>query len=246
METLSYFELAYLVVILIASFAVRGSAGFGGLNGPLLMVVLPAKVVVPALVFLGVVSSAAIVTRDYRHINWPAVRRTLPYGILGTVIGLWLFNLLDTRAIEKGLGVFLLGYGAISLWRFGRTTRLLRIPAAALAAIMGTLAGAISTMFGAMAGVFVAVFLDMLKLAKQAFRATIAATLMIMGIVRALGYIVVDAVTTDVMILIAVAMPLLGIGVVLGHRMHASLNQKGFNRLTGILFIVIGVFLFLR
>jgi hypothetical protein len=246
MDALSPLEIIYVVVILITSFAIRGSAGFGGLNGPLLMVVLPAKVVVPGLVFLGIVSSGAIVYRDHRHIEWPAVWRTLPFGIAGTVIGLWLFKTLHTHAIERGLGVFLCCYGMYALWR---TSVPLRAPAVApnfLAAVMGTASGIVGTVFGAMAGLFVAVFLDLLKLAKFAFRATMAATLMTMGLFRAAGYLSVGAITSEVLTLVAVAMPLIGIGVMLGHRMHASLNQTNFNRFVGALFVVIGVFLAVR
>ena len=246
MESLTPFQLAYVVVILIASFAVRGSAGFGGLNGPLLMVVLPAKIVIPGLVFLGIVSSGAIVVRDYRDIDWKAVWRTLPYGIVGTVIGVWLFDKLDANAIEKGLGAFLFVYGMFALWRIGRAPRHSRIPPDVLAGVMGTLSGVIGTMFGAMAGVFVAVFLDILELAKSAFRVTMAAILLTLGIIRAVGYLVIDAVTIDVLILIGVAVVPIWIGIVLGNRMHASLNQKGFNRLVGVLFVVIGIFLFVR
>ena len=246
MESLSAFQLVYLVLILVASFAVRGSAGFGGLNGPLLMVVLPAKVVIPGLVFLGVVSSGAIVARDYRHIEWPAVWRTLPYGIVGTELGLWLFKSLDANAIEKGLGAFLVAYGVFAFWRVGRAPRHSRIPPGMLAGVMGTLSGVIGTMFGAMAGVFVAVFLDILKLAKGAFRATMAAILLAMGVFRAAGFIAVGAVTTEVLILIGVALPLIGIGIVLGNRMHARLDQRAFSRLVGVLFVAIGAFLLLR
>jgi uncharacterized membrane protein YfcA len=246
MDTFTPLQLAYVALILVASFAVRGSAGFGGLNGPLLMVVLPAKMVIPALAFLGVVSSAAIVVRDYRHIDWSAVWRTLPYGLVGTAIGLWLFDRLDANAIEKGLGAFLLVYGLFALSRIERAPRHSKISPNVLAGVMGTLSGVIGTMFGAMAGVFVAVFLDILKLAKSAFRVTMAAVLLIMGTFRSVGYVVVDAVTTDVLVLTGVALPLIGIGIVLGNRMHASLNQKGFNRLVGVLFVVIGTFLLVR
>ena len=44
----------------------------------------------------------------------------------------------------------------------------------------------------------------------------------------------------------AVALPFMGVGIVLGNRMHAMLNQQGFSRLVGILFVVIGSFLVLR
>jgi uncharacterized membrane protein YfcA len=246
MADLTPFELVYVVFILIASFAVRGGAGFGGLNGPLLMVVMPAKIIVPALVFLGIISSGAIVVRDYRHINWQPVWRTLPWGIFGTLIGLWLFTTLKSGAIEKGLGLFLLLYGLYALWRIGRPLGRSRIPPNVLAGIMGTTSGTAATVFGAMAGVFVAVYFNILELNKREFRATIAATLIIMGVARAIGYVAVGAITQEVMVLTAIALPLIGIGVLLGNVLHARLNQQGFNRLIGVLFIVIGAFLFLR
>ena len=54
------------------------------------------------------------------------------------------------------------------------------------------------------------------------------------------------AINTDVLIAFAVALPLMGLGVVLGHRLHATLNQAGFGRLVSILFVLIGSFLLLR
>jgi uncharacterized protein len=246
MDALTPLQLAYFVAIMVLSFAVRGSAGFGGLNAPLLMIVMPAKIIVPALVMLGVLSSFAIVARDHRHIDWRSVRRTLPYGILGIVAGLWVFKSLEARFIEKGLGFFILSYGLYSLWRISRQPGPLKIQPAVLAGIMGTTSGLIGTMFGALAGVFVAVYLDILELGKQAFRATMAATLMLMGIARALGYVAVGAVSADVLTTFAVALPLMGFGVILGNRLHAKLNQRGFSRLVGVLFVLIGGFLFLR
>lgn len=246
MDELTPLGLAYFVAIMVLSFSVRGSAGFGGLNAPLLMLVMPAKIIVPALVMLGIFSSMAIVVRDHRYIQWRAVWQTLPYGVLGIVAGVWFFKSMDARFIEKGLGVFIVCYGLYSLWRIARPPRPLRIPPALLAAAMGTTSGVVGTMFGALAGIFVAVYLDVLNLPKHEFRATMAGTLMLMGIARTAGYVSVGAVDNEVLITFAVALPLMAIGVVLGQRMHAMLNQQGFSRLVGVLFILIGSFLFLR
>jgi uncharacterized membrane protein YfcA len=245
-DALTPFDLVYFVLVMVLSFSVRGSAGFGGLNAPLLMIVMPAKVIVPALVMLGVLSSAAIVARDHRFIEWRAVRQTLPYGVVGIVAGLWLFKNLDARFIEKGLGLFILCYGLYALWRIVRPPRPFKIAPAVLAAIMGVTSGLVGTMFGALAGVFVAVFLDILHLPKHEFRATMAATLLLMGIARTAGYFSVGAIDREVLITFAVALPLMAIGVVVGHRMHAMLNQQGFSRLTAVLFVLIGTFLFAR
>jgi uncharacterized protein len=246
MDSLGAFDIAYFVAVMVLSFSVRGSAGFGGLNAPLLMIVMPAKIIVPALVMLGILSSAAIVARDYRYIHWRAVWQTLPYGIVGIVAGLWVFKSMDARFIEKGLGLFILCYGAYALWRIAHPPRPIRIAPGLLAAIMGTTSGLVGTMFGALAGIFVAVFLDILHLPKHEFRATMAGTLMLMGIARSLGYLSVGAIDQQVLVTFAVALPLMAIGVVAGHRMHAMLNQQGFSRLVGVLFVLIGGFLLLR
>jgi len=246
MEALTTFDLVYFVAVMVLSFAVRGSAGFGGLNAPLLMIVMPAKVIVPALVMLGILSSAAIVKRDHRFIEWRAVRQTLPYGIVGIVAGLWLFKSLDAKFIEKGLGLFILCYGIYALWRLVHPPKPVRISPRLLAAAMGLTSGLIGTMFGALAGIFVAVYLDILHLPKHEFRATMAGTLMLMGIARALGYLSVGAIDREVLVTFAVALPLMAVGVVLGHRMHAMLNQQGFGRMVGVLFVLIGGFLFAR
>lgn len=246
METLTPLGMAYFVAVMVFSFSLRGGAGFGGLNAPLLLIILPAKLIVPALVMLGVFSSLAIVARDHRHINWRAVARTLPYGMAGIAAGVALFKSLDTHEIEKGLGLFIVAYGCYALWRLSRPPRPSRVPHSVLAAVAGSTGGLVGTMFGALAGVFVAIYLDVLNLPKLEFRATMAATLMIMGIGRTLGYVGAGAVTGEVLATFAVALPLMGIGVVLGHRLHAKLNQRGFSRMVGVLFVVIGSFLFLR
>lgn len=246
MDTLTTAGLVYFVAVMVLSFSVRGSAGFGGLNAPLLMLVMPAKIIVPALVMLGILSSMAIVVRDYRYIDWRAVWRTLPYGAAGIVAGVWMFDRLDARFIEKGLGLFIFCYGLYALWRIARPPRPVRIPPTLLAALMGTTSGVVGTMFGALAGIFVAVYLDVLHMPKHEFRATMAGTLMLMGIGRTLGYASVGAIDSDVLITFGVALPLMGIGVVLGHRMHAMLNQQGFGRMVGVLFVLIGGFLFVR
>jgi uncharacterized membrane protein YfcA len=246
MDALSPFDLAYFVAVMVFSFSVRGSAGFGGLNAPLLMLVMPAKIIVPALVMLGILSSMAIVVRDYRHIEWRAVWQTLPYGALGIAAGVLAFESMDARFIEKGLGAFIFCYGVYALWRIAHPPRPIRVPPALLAAIMGTTSGLVGTMFGALAGIFVAVYLDVLHLPKIEFRATMAGTLMLMGIARTIGYAAVGAIDGEVLITFGVALPLMGLGVVLGNRMHAMLNQQGFSRMVGVLFVLIGGFLFLR
>src|SRR5438093_7738378 len=59
MQDLSTLELTYCVAVLLFTFALRGSLGFGGAVGlPLLALVIPVKILAPAWSLVGIVSSA--------------------------------------------------------------------------------------------------------------------------------------------------------------------------------------------
>jgi hypothetical protein len=59
-QDLSALELTYCIAVLLFTFALRGSLGFGGAVGlPLLALVIPVKILAPAWSLVGIVSSAA-------------------------------------------------------------------------------------------------------------------------------------------------------------------------------------------
>jgi nucleoside phosphorylase len=78
-EALSGFELAYCVVVLLLTFTLRGSLGFGGAIGlPLLALVLPVKTIAPAWSLIGILSSAATSTARASSPSFPAARPASP------------------------------------------------------------------------------------------------------------------------------------------------------------------------
>ncbi len=98
MEALSGWELAYSVVVLLVTFTLRGSLGFGGAIGmPLFALVLPVKLIAPAWSLIGILSSLAILGRDRKHIDRKAFVSFLPGCALGVVAGVFLFKLFDAR-----------------------------------------------------------------------------------------------------------------------------------------------------
>src|SRR5437773_5117405 len=91
MQDLSPLELAYCVAVLLFTFALRGSLGFGGAVGlPLLALVIPVKVLAPAWSLIGIVSSAAIIGHDREHVAKREFFRLLPGCALGIAAGLFL------------------------------------------------------------------------------------------------------------------------------------------------------------
>jgi Predicted permeases len=241
MSTLTAPEIAYCALVLVLSFALRGGIGFGAAALPLIALVLPMKLVVPVFTVLGVFSSWSVVFTDARHVVWRELLRLLPYTIVGALIGLYFYNAFDAHTLAQGLGALVLAYGSVTLWQSLRKRPATKWPQGVLLPCAGTLAGIVGTLFGAMAGVFYAIYLDMQNLDKHRFRATVAATLLALGVIRGAGYYAVGAYDRDALIATAAALPLMYLGVALGNRMHANLSEIAFRRLLSIVLIASGI-----
>ena len=245
MEALSLPELAFFAVVIILSYAIRGSAGFGGVTVPLLAWIMSLKAVAPMVAFLGLISSLAILRYDLRHVVWRDLWRVMPWCVAGVLGGLYFFKTLDARTLGQALGIFVLAYGAYSLWITFRPSEI-RLPMRAVAPVAGVVGGFVGTIFGSNAGTFFAIYLDLLQYAKTEFRATMAAILLGLGILRVSGYVAVGAYDRDALLACAAALPLMVIGAFLGNRIHANLDQLMFSRFVAVVVIVSGVPLVLR
>src|SRR5882724_4617880 len=109
--TLSPFEIAYCVLVLLLTFTLRGSLGFGGSIGmPLFALILPVKTIAPAWSLIGILSSAAILGHERKLVSRKAFTGFLPGCALGVVAGLFLFKAFDSSLLARALGVFVILY----------------------------------------------------------------------------------------------------------------------------------------
>lgn len=89
-------------------------------------------------------------------------------------------------------------------------------------------------------------YLDLLKLDKDRFRATVAAVLVGLGIMRGAGYVWAGAFDGDALVICAAARPIMALGVWTENQLHANLNEVRFKRLVAAILILSGVPLLLR
>ena len=246
MASLSPAELLYFCVIIFISYAVRGSAGFGGITVPLLAWVISLKIAVPMVTFLGLISSIAILRTDHRHIVWADLWRVLPWCALGVLIGIYFFKILDAATLARILGGVVLAYGCYALIATWRAPGKMKLPLSAITPVAGTFAGCVGTLFGSMAGIFFAIYLDILHRGRDAFRATVAASLFALGILRGGAYVLTGEFTRDVLIACAAALPVMALGIFVGNRVHANLNDLAFKRLVACILMGSGLPLLLR
>ena len=234
------------MAVLLLNFTLRGSLGFGGALGlPLLALVLPVKVLAPAWSLVGIVSSAAIIGHGRRHVDWAEFARLLPGCLLGIVAGLFVFKALDTILLARALGVFIIFYAGYSWWMSTRDGAKPPVPASVLRPLSSFLSGVVGTVFGAMATLFFAMFLDAGRMTKDAFRATMSAMILTISVARTIGYAAVGELTVDSAILCAASIPAMGVGLLVGDKLHTGLSPLAFQRLVCVALAACGMALIL-
>src|SRR5262249_61491600 len=82
---------------------------------PLLALVVPMKILVPGWSVLSVVAGMDLLRRDYDRMPWADLMPFMPSCLLGIVLGLVFYKLLDSPTLARGLGVLVVLYGAFSL-----------------------------------------------------------------------------------------------------------------------------------
>ena len=238
MADLSALEIAYCVFVMLLAYGLRGSTGFGGALGmPLLALVLPIKVLVPVWTLLGFASSAAFIWRDRRHIDLRGVVAFMPWCAVGIAVGLYYFKFLDERSLARGLGFVVLLYAVQSLIGVMRAAAMPRWARGVIEPLAGTLSGLVGTMFGSMGSVFFAMYLDARGAAKDVFRATTSAMLLLLCVARGIGYYAVGEFTRDSWLMFAAAFPLMLLAIYIGDRIQVGLSEQAFRKLIcGMLF----------
>lgn len=246
-QFLSPLEIAYCCLVMVACYALRGSTGFGAAAAlPLLALVIPLKILIPAWTLVGLVASVTLLGRDRHHVAWGDMAKLLPTCLLGVLAGLYLFVTLDAGALALGLGVLVLLYGLYSLAGTYGAARQWRVPASIAAPPAGFAGGLIGTAFGTMASLFFAIYLDAIRMEKEQFRATMSAILLALVMLRAAGYGAVGEFTREVMITFAIALPMMWAGIYLGNRIHTGLGETAFRRMVSIALMVSGLALLVK
>jgi uncharacterized membrane protein YfcA len=246
MTDLTLLQWLFFAVVVFVSYAIRGSTGFGGVTVPLLALIMSVKTVAPMVTFLGIISSGLILRKDYVHVQWQPLKQLLPWCGLGVAVGVYLFANLDSETLGNALGVFAILYGVHSMWRTFKPAPERRLPMNAITPVAGTVGGFVGSLFGASAGMFFAMYLDLLKLPKLAFRATVAAVLVGLGVMRGAGYLWAGAFDRDALIICAAALPIMAIGMWAGNHLHANLDELKFKRFVAVILILSGAPLLLR
>jgi len=228
------------------AYSARGASGFGAAVAlPLLALVLPLKILVPAWTLIAGVAGLTILGSDRDKVLWREIGKLMPGTLVGVVAGLLVFTRLDATTLALWVGAFVLAYGLYSLWStFGSAKP--HLPPRTAALIGGFLGGMTGTTVGTFGSTFYAIYFDAIKLGKENYRATMTAILLTLSLARGTGYWAFGEFTRDVLIVSAMLLPPMFLGIFIGNRIHHGMSELAFRRTVACALIVSGVALLVK
>lgn len=230
----------YLAAFLILLFAylIRGITGFGsGLIAiPLLAHFLPLPFVVPMVLVLDFVASIVLSRHTHLQVRWKEIWVLLPTSIVGMLIGAVLLVNLPREPLLVALGLFVIFFGVRYLFNVQGekpVTRWWSLPT-------GLSGGLIGAMFGTGGPPYV-VYLSHRLHDKTQLRGTLSGLFMLDGALRIVTFLFMGLLLqSDMLKAVILSLPLMGLGLYLGNRVHLGISRNQQLALIGVLLVVSG------
>lgn len=220
--------------------AAQGLIGFGvgTVSVTLLALVFPFREVVPVVALLVIVPNLVMVWLTRHELDW--VRGAIAacgMGI-GLILGGHLLLALPVEWLKRGLGLVILAYVIVTLLhtpvpaampRFGWCDGLMLV---LTAFVSGIIVGAVGV-----SPLPVLVYITT-RYPKHKARAILTQTFVVASIVQNILYAQLGLLTLDLVWLVLATIPGVIIGIAIGNRWHARVDQKTFTRLLALLLAV--------
>jgi hypothetical protein len=230
------FYAASIPAVLLLGISKSGfGSGFGSLAVPImaLSVAVPqaAAILMPILFVMDIMGLAAY----RRQFDWPLLKFLLPAGLLGTVIGTFLFRSLEPRLVAGIVGAFTLTFLAQRLLFPPKPDS--PHPPKWLGAILTTISGFTSFVAHA-GGPPINAYVLPLRLSPPVFTATMSVFFFVMNMSKWIPYGWLGLLDLRNMSTSLALMPFAPVGVLIGVRMAHRIKPVVFYRL-----ILVGMFL---
>ncbi|MPY93219.1 MAG: TSUP family transporter [Acidimicrobiia bacterium] len=221
-------------VVVAAAATVTTLAGFGFslMAVPLLAVVVGARDAVAVASLLGLLSTAALAVRCRASVDWGIVCRQLGTAVLGMPLGLVVVLVLSDRALRMAIATAVLVATAL----IARGFRLAG-PSTGVDLGAGFVSGVLNTSVGT-SGPPVVLANQAHGLAPTTFRGTLSAFFAGSAIVLNPLFYVTGRYTTEVLVAAAVGLPAVGVGWLVGLRLHHRVSPARFRRVVLALLVL--------
>jgi uncharacterized membrane protein YfcA len=225
---------AFTGVFLICFMKGAFGGGFSIIGIPLLSIVMD-PVTAGGLLAPLFIAMDLFALYFWRPSTW-YLKLLLPGLVVGIGLGYLLLRVLDHRAIAIVMATITLIF--VGLWLVGGAKLTIR-PRSSPKAVAAGLASGVTTMVAHSGGPPLAMYLLPLGLSKEVYAGTTSLFFTVGNLLKAGPWLLLVRPTHDVWILMAACLPAIPIGVWLGWRFHAGLDQRQlYQACYGLLFLV--------
>ncbi len=225
MERFADLEVVVTSLVLMGAAFVIGAIGFGfGLTtSPILLLIHDPQTVVIVINAGAILAFALVLVETREHLR---NRELAPMGlaaVLGTPVGVFALSTLDASVLRIMIGVLVLGLTAMVVfvpeWR---------VPYPRVSGpVLGFISSASTTGLSIGGPILVLFFLGR-RMDRQNVRASMAFFFTIMYVAAAIGYAIQGLFTVERLVLIAAAVPTVGLGYWLAIRLTGRMNERIF------------------
>ena len=230
--------LLWLVSSVLLAAVVRAMTGwaFSIIAVPMLSLVFPPEQAVVLNILLALAATLKNVPAMRGQISRRIFLPLLFSGLVGTPAGYWLHTMVGDAGLRLGMGLLVLALSA-AMFLIAPRPQALTLPALALAGLAsGVLGGAVGIAGPPVVLLFMLTATDM----GQA-RATLALGLLTVCLLAACAYLVGGHITVPVLLLFALALPVVLLGDTLGNRLFARYGGHGVRRVSVALTCGVGL-----
>lgn len=225
-------------LIILAAYFIRGISGFGSglIAVPLLAQFLPLTFAVPLVLITDFSASVALGTHARRQVRWDEIKPLLPFSFVGVVVGALLLVNLSQAPLLVTLGAVILIFGVRNVLNLHGT----RSVSKHWAAPAGFLGGSIGALFGTGGPPYVVYFNHRIH-DKSELRATFSGLFFIEGSLRIVVFLIAGLLLqVELLPALAMALPLVALGLFFGNRVHVGLTAAQMQRIIGVILLVSG------
>ena len=235
-------------IILLAGFIVlmghfiKGFSGFASalFAIPLLALFLDIKFVVPVFLLFDFISGVILTIQNRRLIDWKTGILLISGLVIGTAIGTYFLVSFGNEALKRVFGVVVILFALKILFLDNEEAK--KQISKMWAPASGLAGGCTGAMFG-LNGPPLVLYLTHQLRDKQVFRATLYGIFFVDACYRLILYSFNKLITIEIIKFALYLTPFLIIGLLLGSRLHAKINENTFKKIIALILIITGAFL---
>ncbi len=232
------------VAALVIGLSKAALPGAGTVAVALFAAVLPAKQSTGTILLLLIVGDMFALWAYRRHADLRALIRLIPAVIAGLLVGVVFLSFAGDDLVRRVIGVLLLGVVGVTLWRRRATPAGDPRPHPIAAAVYGTLGG-FTTMVANAAGPVMSMYFLSMRFPVKAFLGTAAWFFAVVNITKVPFAVGLGLITPPGLLIVAVLVPVVIAGALVGRRIATRIPQQLFERLVIVVTILGAVYLLL-